>query len=310
MTVTRQTLGFWIKAREMVATYEAVPPRYQVLETTQLSLHSCAIPENLLSPTPEICLKTHSAFENVLPLLQYPFPLWPRAMENSSKGHLPNSQRDPTALFISWISFSLQASPNFPLQGPGIKEFPVWPSWATLLFSWKKPSNGNLITSPSLLLWVITVSWILSFRSHPLSWSLPIPQLPVGSYSSAYAPLTPDSLKLFLPAGSYLDPPVDTTGPGLSSALLQETAEIIPVHPTLYLVAWGSFTVFSFSKQMCCKSIKAMNVALRLCYINVYGKKEDGRNRREKINLSLHLNVYSKTWCYYACFWNMKCFTI
>lgn len=45
------------------------------------------------------------------------------------------------------------------------------------------------------------------------------------------------------------------------------------------------------------ESIKAMNVALRLCYINVYGKKEDGRNRREKINLSSYLSVYLMLLC-------------
>lgn len=131
-------------------------------------------------------------------------------------------------------------------------------------------------------------------RESPLSWSPPISQLPVGSSSSSYVPLTPDSLKFFLPAGSYLDPPVDTTGHGLSSALLYETQY---VHPTLYLIAWGSFRAFSFSKQMFYESIKAMNVALRLCYIHVYGKKEDGRNRREKINLSSYLSVYLMLLC-------------
>lgn len=45
------------------------------------------------------------------------------------------------------------------------------------------------------------------------------------------------------------------------------------------------------------ESIKAMNVALRLCSINVCRKKEDGRNRREKINSSSYLSVYLMLLC-------------
>lgn len=56
---------------------------------------------------------------------------------------------------------------------------------------------------------------------------------------------------------------------------------IMSVHPTLYLTAWGSFRVFGLSKQMFYELIKAVNMALRLCYINVYEKEENKRKEQE-----------------------------
>lgn len=144
-TVTRQTLGFWIKAREMAATYEAAPACYQVFVRDPAAQPSLLChPRKPTYSHPLRFGSRHIQHLKCPSSSPVPLPLWPRAMEISSKEHLPNRQRDPTALFISWISFSLQAqftslasqdSPNILLQGPETKESPDWPSQATVLVS-------------------------------------------------------------------------------------------------------------------------------------------------------------------------------